>query len=187
MRSVVLDGPDSWAQTMAADGIIESFVGLDFTDAETVFERCVTAINSIKKVCSPLACRSNAIPAACLATTSDLRPQEFGELDGVCTFCEMAVPLVSRLAEKFGLPGNTPAAVDAARDKHATRQRMAQCGLPTPRNFLIEQASQIAEAAKLVGFPAGELPLTHSVSGRRYMLLTGALVANLHPADEIKS
>ena len=45
-----------------------------------------------------------------------LRPlQEFGELDGVCTFCEMAVPLVARLAEKLGLPGNTPAAVDAAR------------------------------------------------------------------------
>ena len=33
----------------------------------------------------------------------------------MCTFSEMAVPLVSRLAEKFGLPGNTPAAVDAAR------------------------------------------------------------------------
>lgn len=38
-------------------------------------------------------------------------------VDGICTFCEMAVPLVSRLAEALGLPGNTPAAVDAARDK----------------------------------------------------------------------
>lgn len=38
-------------------------------------------------------------------------------VDGVVTFCEMAVPLVSRLAEALGLPGNTPAAVDAARDK----------------------------------------------------------------------
>ena len=32
--------------------------------------------------------------------------QEVGELDGICTYCEMAVPLVSRLAERFGLPGN---------------------------------------------------------------------------------
>lgn len=52
VRSVVLDGPDSWAQTMATDGIIEEFVGLDFTDADTVFDRCVTAINAIKKVCT---------------------------------------------------------------------------------------------------------------------------------------
>jgi carnosine synthase len=40
-----------------------------------------------------------------------------GGLDGVTTFCEMAVPLVARLAEALGLPGNTPDAVDAARDK----------------------------------------------------------------------
>ncbi len=33
--------------------------------------------------------------------------QELGELDGICTYCEMAVPLVARLAERFGLPGNT--------------------------------------------------------------------------------
>ena len=50
MRSVVLDGPDSWAQTMVTEGIIEKFVGLDFSDADTVFERCVTAINAMKKV-----------------------------------------------------------------------------------------------------------------------------------------
>jgi carnosine synthase len=43
-----------------------------------------------------------------------------GGLDGVTTFCEMAVPLVARLAEGLGLPGNTPDAVDAARDKVRT-------------------------------------------------------------------
>jgi hypothetical protein len=40
-----------------------------------------------------------------------------GSIDGVTTFCEMAVPIVSRLAEKLNLPANSPAAVDAARDK----------------------------------------------------------------------
>jgi len=35
----------------------------------------------------------------------------------VTTFCEMAVPLVARLSEALGLPGNTAEAVDAARDK----------------------------------------------------------------------
>jgi hypothetical protein len=42
---------------------------------------------------------------------------ELGGLDGITTFCEMAVPLVARLTEAMGLPGNTPDAVDAARDK----------------------------------------------------------------------
>lgn len=40
-----------------------------------------------------------------------------GGLDGVTTFCELAVPLVARLSEALGLPGNTPEAVDIARDK----------------------------------------------------------------------
>jgi len=42
-----------------------------------------------------------------------------------------------------------------SRDKHATRARMAEARLPTPRNFLIEQESQVEEAAELVKFPAG--------------------------------
>ena len=84
--------------------------------------------------------------------------QDLGELDGVCTFCEMAVPLVSRIAETLGLPGNSPAAVDAARDKHSTRATMAAAGLPTPRNMLIQQPSDISAAAEKVKFPAGAKP-----------------------------
>lgn len=45
-----------------------------------------------------------------------------GGLDGITTFCEMAVPLVARLTEALGLPGNTPEAVDAARDKVGRQQ-----------------------------------------------------------------
>ena len=83
--------------------------------------------------------------------------QELGELDGMCTFCEMAVPLVSRLAEKLGLPSNSPDAVDSARDKHNTRSKMEAAGLPTPRNMLIKQPSDLQAAADKVKFPAGEL------------------------------
>lgn len=81
--------------------------------------------------------------------------QDLGELDGVCTFCEMAVPLVARIAETLGLPGNAPHAVDAARDKHSTRAKMMAAGLPTPRNMLIQQPSDIGAAAEKVKFPAG--------------------------------
>ena len=82
--------------------------------------------------------------------------QDIGEVDGVCTFCEMAVPLVSRLAEKLGLPGNSPHSVDAARDKHSTRSVMGSAGLPTPRNMLISEPEDVKRAAEEVGFPAGE-------------------------------
>ena len=50
MRSVIIDGPDSWSQTLQDEGLIENFVGLDFADAETVYERCLTAISDVKQV-----------------------------------------------------------------------------------------------------------------------------------------
>ena len=70
----------------------------------------------------------------------------------------MAVPLVSRITEALGLPGNAPDAVDAARDKHSTRAKMQAAGLPTPRNVLIQKPADIQEAADKVRFPAGNLP-----------------------------
>ena len=47
--------------------------------------------------------------------------QEVGNIDGITTFFELATPLVARLAERLGLPGHAPAAIDVARDKKATR------------------------------------------------------------------
>ena len=69
------------------------------------------------------------------------------------------MPIAARLAEALGLPGNPVAAVDAARDKHATRAIMAAAGLPTPANMLITEESQLEEAANLVGFPAVIKPI----------------------------
>lgn len=83
--------------------------------------------------------------------------QVMGELDGVVTFCEMAVPLVARLAEKLGVPGNTPASIDAARDKHSTRAMMEKAKLPSPRNMLVTEPEDVGKAADVVGFPAGRV------------------------------
>ena len=138
VRSVIIDGPDSWSKTMQEEGVIERFIGLDMTDAETVFDRCLEGMIKVKK--------------------------DFGELDGVVSFSEMAMPLVSRLAEKMGLPGNPPSAVDDARDKHATRGRMAEVGLPTPRNYLIEEVAQLEAASELVGYPAVIKPIYGAAS-----------------------
>jgi len=41
-------------------------------------------------------------------------------VDGLISFWELSQPLVARLAEQLGLPGNPPDAVDNARDKQVT-------------------------------------------------------------------
>jgi biotin carboxylase len=138
VRAVVIDGPDSWSKTMQEEGMIERFIGLDMSDAESVFDRCLTAMKKVRT--------------------------DFGELDGVVSFSEMAMPLVSRLAEKLGLPGNSPSAVDDARDKHATRARQFEAGLPSAKNFLIEDASQLEDASKAVGYPAVIKPIYGAAS-----------------------
>jgi carnosine synthase len=69
----------------------------------------------------------------------------------------MSVPIAARLAEALNLPGNPVAAVDAARDKFATRAIMQDAGLATPANKLIEKEADLDAAAAAVGFPAVRL------------------------------
>ncbi|EFN56176.1 hypothetical protein CHLNCDRAFT_144890 [Chlorella variabilis] len=138
VRVVLIDGPESWSKVLVEEGVIEWFVPLDMSDADTVFHRCLAAIRKVH--------------------------HDAGQLDGVLSFCEMAMPLVARLAERLGLPGNPPGAVDAARDKHATREVLAAAGLPTPRNFLITSPRQLAAAADAVRFPAVIKPICGAAS-----------------------
>lgn len=49
VRTIIIDGPDSWCQTLQGERLAEQFVGIDFSDAETVFDRCLTAVRKIKK------------------------------------------------------------------------------------------------------------------------------------------
>lgn len=49
VRTVIIDGPDSWCQTLPDEKLAEQFVGIDFSDAETVFDRCLAAVKKIKK------------------------------------------------------------------------------------------------------------------------------------------
>jgi hypothetical protein len=79
--------------------------------------RCVRVLLGLTRVAvrAPYAPPSPAPP--CPRQGIKAAAAELNHLDGVTTFCEMAVPLVARLAEALGVPGNTPEAVDAARDK----------------------------------------------------------------------
>lgn len=138
VRSVILDGPDSWSQELVEEGVAEKFVPLDMSDGETLFDRALEAVKRVRA--------------------------ELGDLDGVVSFAEMAMPLVARLADALGLPGNPASAIDDARDKHRTRARMSETGLPTPRNFLISERSQLHEAAQHVGFPSVIKPIFGAAS-----------------------
>ena len=126
VRTFIIDGPDSWAQVLEDEGVIERFVPVDMTDASCTFDLCRDAIEALMG--------------------------ELGvEVDAVSTYCEIAVPLVARLAESFGLPGNPSAAVDAARDKHATRVAIQNARLPSIRNVMLPSPEELvnipAEAA----------------------------------------
>jgi hypothetical protein len=50
VRSVVIDGPDSWSQQLVKDGLADSFVGLDFGDADTLFERLLEECKKVRLV-----------------------------------------------------------------------------------------------------------------------------------------
>lgn len=141
VKVVVLDHPDSWSQQLVAEGLIAKFLPVDMTQSsEDVFKDSLAHIKQLGA------------------------DGKTGAVDAVMTFIELSVPLVSRLCEALGLPGFRPDAVDNARDKHRTRARLAEAGLPTPRNFLIKTAQDVAAAAEKVGFPAVLKPVSGAAS-----------------------
>jgi carnosine synthase len=122
---------------LVQEGLIERFIPLDFAETDTVHERALKALMSVR--------------------------DSIG-LDAVTTFNEFAVQLVARLAERLGLPGNPPSAVDMARDKSATRKIMAAASLPSPKHALIFGIQDCDKAAALVGFPAVIKPIAAAAS-----------------------
>lgn len=72
---------------------------------------------------------------------------------GVLTYMENHVVLAARLTDRFALPGNTPAAVEACRDKYLTRSLLAAAGVPSARSYLVADAETAVEYAVLLGGP----------------------------------
>ncbi|KAK9851562.1 hypothetical protein WJX84_001702 [Apatococcus fuscideae] len=139
IRIVIIDEADSWSRQLLEEGVIERFIPFDFSDQETVFDRCMAVMRRIEK--------------------------DEGQIDGVLSFWELSQALVSRLAEALGLPGNPPSAVDAAREKQQTRAVMAQAGLASPKNILIHSPADLPAAAAHVGFPSVLKPITGGLDG----------------------
>jgi carnosine synthase len=141
IKCVIIEHPDSWSASMAVDGTIAKFIPVDMTQSsDAVFQQALQHVQAL---------------------ASD---PEIGSADGIATFVELSVPLVSRLCEALGLPGHRPSCVDAARDKHCTRAAMAAAGLPTPRNMLIHKPSELMAAGQHVRFPAVLKPVSGAAS-----------------------
>merc|ERR1712048_1210874 len=129
VKSVVIDGPSSWASTMTKDGTITKLYEVEFAaDMDATLAEMLEVAKKIQA--------------------------EVGEIAGVCSFFEVAVPIAARLAQALGLPHNSPLAVDNARDKHATRRITAEAGLACPKHACVHSESDLLTASELVGFPA---------------------------------
>merc|ERR1712048_884546 len=129
VKSVVIDGPSSWASTMTKDGTITKLYEVEFAaDMDATLAEMLEVAKKIQA--------------------------DVGEIAGVCSFFEVAVPIATRLAQALGLPHNSPLAVDNARDKHATRRITAEAGLACPKHTCVYSEEDLLAASEHVGFPA---------------------------------
>src|SRR5713101_3910848 len=87
-----------------------------------------------------------------------------GPFDGILAVADRQSFLAAIVAEKLGLPYNSPASVEAARNKFLTRQRFLAAGLPVPRFFRVQIDQHPAEAAAQATYPCVLKPLGLSAS-----------------------
>lgn len=124
--AAVVDEPGHWSESLVTDGLASEWVAAPVTgDPDTDAAAVLEALGR-----------------------ADV------EVDGVMTYWEDSVAVAARVAAALGLPGNSPAAVDAARSKIRMREVSARLGLPTPRAQRVRSLDELFAAAAQIGFPA---------------------------------
>lgn len=84
---------------------------------------------------------------------------------GVLTFNEYLLVTTARVAEHLQLPGNTPTAVAAARDKATSRQLFAASEVPSAASTWVHSLAAAASASERVGgYPVVLKPAAHAGS-----------------------
>ncbi|MGP8296590.1 ATP-grasp domain-containing protein [Streptomyces inhibens] len=73
--------------------------------------------------------------------------------DGVITSCDYYLPTVARIADRLGLPGPSPEAVENACRKDTTRRALADAGAAGPRFAVCADRSAAIVAAAELGYP----------------------------------
>jgi biotin carboxylase len=84
--------------------------------------------------------------------------------DGILAVGDRQAFLAAILADKLGLPYNSPASVEAARNKFLTRQRFLAAGLPVPQFFRLNIAEDPVQASEESPYPCVLKPLELSAS-----------------------
>ncbi|MFD7258050.1 acetyl-CoA carboxylase biotin carboxylase subunit family protein [Streptomyces sp. NPDC059874] len=88
------------------------------------------------------------------AVTVGLALHERLALSGIVTYSELLLRPQAELAERLGLPGNSPEAVAVAQSKSRQRQVFAEHGVPSPRFAELRGEQDLAAAARSIGLPA---------------------------------
>ena len=87
-----------------------------------------------------------------------------GPFDGIVAVADRPTLIAALAAEKLGMPYNSPASVEAARNKFLARQRFEAAGLPVPRFFRAPLGEDPGRAAARAEFPCVLKPLGLSAS-----------------------
>lgn len=83
---------------------------------------------------------------------------------GVVTWDEYALVPTAELTVRLGLPGNTVAAMNAARDKATSRALFAEHNVPSATSTRVDTLAQASAAAQRTGFPVVLKPSSHAAS-----------------------
>lgn len=83
---------------------------------------------------------------------------------GVLTWDEYHLLAAARLAERYGVPGNPPTAVTAARDKATSRQLFDLREVPSARSTWVRSLEAAVAAAERIGYPVVLKPAAHAGS-----------------------
>ena len=89
---------------------------------------------------------------------------EAGPFDGIIAVADRPTLIAALAAERLGIPYNSPASVEAARNKFLARQRFKAAGLPVPRFFRVPLDRDPADAAMAAPYPCVLKPLGLSAS-----------------------
>ncbi|MFJ6101883.1 acetyl-CoA carboxylase biotin carboxylase subunit family protein [Streptomyces sp. NPDC092359] len=83
---------------------------------------------------------------------------------GVVTWDEYALVPTAELASRLKVPGNSPQAMTACRDKATSRRLFAEHGVPSAVSTRVDTLAEATRAARLTGFPVVLKPSSHAAS-----------------------
>ncbi|GGR35171.1 ATP-grasp domain-containing protein [Streptomyces roseolus] len=83
---------------------------------------------------------------------------------GVVTWDEYALVPAAELAARLAVPGNSPQAMTACRDKATSRRLFAEHGVPSAISTRVDTLAEATLAARLTGFPVVLKPSSHAAS-----------------------